>query len=204
MGFFNDSIIGTDKPNTIRAGRCSIKIRGKGGDDLLIGSPCSDIIKGGTGNDTIYGRGGGDLLIGGPGDDRIYGGKGCSLGGRCDTIIPGKGADFVRIGGKHSNLPSIGSLADGDADKVVYRLNKTKDSLLQFATHNNGFLDAMDKIVIKGVRTRQLEVRLGEIEGADPLPAGVFFKNRMIISFGVDDPGIPLEQLRHQIVGSLG
>ncbi len=200
MGFFHNTILGTDRPNTIKAGRCSAKILGKGGNDVLLGSPCSDIIKGGAGNDAIYGRGGGDLLVGGLGNDRLYGGKSCSeFGGRCDTISPGEGADFVRIGGMRSNLPSIVFLEDGDPDTVMYKLNKGQDSLLQC-----GRLDRVDKIIVKGVRTRQLDVRLGGVDGPDPPPAGVFFKDRMIVSFGERDIGIPLEHLRQQIVGSLG
>ncbi|MGB5136060.1 MAG: calcium-binding protein [Prochlorococcaceae cyanobacterium] len=207
MGFFQpEEIQGTDKANTIVAGRCPFKILGRGGDDLLIGGPCRDMIKGGSGNDTIKGRGNNDLLIGGSGDDRIYGGRADQESlGQGDTIYAGKGADFVRIGGRGSLLPWLGALADGDADTVIYKLNKGRDSLLQFASENyDDLLDESDRIIVQGVRTDQLEVRLGESGGFDPLPAGVFLKDRIIISFVTNDIGIPLEQLSRQIVGSLG
>lgn len=209
MGFFNDVIRGTDQADTIRAKSCSIKILGYGGDDLLIGGPCRDLIKGGSGNDTIKGRGGNDLLIGGSGDDRIYGGRSnASSLFQGDTIIPGKGADFVKIGGKGSVLPWLGALGDGDADTVVYKLNRKKKwrySLLQFISDTgDDLLDDHDRIIVKGVRTDELEIRRGETGGIDPMPAGVFYKNRMIIALGTDQPGVPFEQLSQQIVGSLG
>jgi hypothetical protein len=206
MGLFNDEIRGSNRADTIRANRCSIKILGYGGDDRLTGSPCRDLIKGGSGNDTIKGKGNNDVLIGGSGNDRIYGGRSDAGSlGQGDTIMPGKGADFVKIGGKGSLLPWLGALGDGDADTVVYKLNKKKNSLLQFISETyDDLLDDRDSIIVKGVRTDELDIRRGETAGIDPMPAGVFYKDRMIIALGTNHPGVPFEQLSQQIVGSLG
>ena len=51
-------------------------IRGRGGDDRLIGSSVGDTIDGGYGYDRLQGGGGADLLIGGPGNDIIDGAVG--------------------------------------------------------------------------------------------------------------------------------
>ena len=206
MGFFNDEIRGTAQADTIRARRSPIKILGYGGDDLLVGGRSRDLIKGGSGNDRIKGRGNNDWLIGGSGDDRINGGRSDADSlGQGDTILAGKGADVVKIGGKGSLLPWLGALGDGEADTVTYRLNAKKTSLLQFISETyNDLLDDHDRIIVKGVRSDELEIRRGESGGIDPLPAGVFYKNRMIIALGTDQPGIPFDQLSQQIVGSLG
>lgn len=206
MGFFNDEIRGTDQADTIRAKRSPTKILGSGGDDVLIGGHLRDLIKGGSGNDRIQGRGNNDWLIGGSGDDWIKGGRSDADSlGQGDTILAGRGADIVKIGGKGSLLPWLGALGDGDADRVMFRLNRSKTSLLQFISETyDDLLDDQDRIIVKGVRTDELEIRPGETGGVDPMPAGVFYRDRMIIALGTDQPGVPFEQLSQQIVGSLG
>ncbi len=48
-------------------------IRGRAGDDRLIGLVGDDVIDGGTGNDRIFGNSGDDVLFGAAGDDRLTG-----------------------------------------------------------------------------------------------------------------------------------
>jgi Ca2+-binding RTX toxin-like protein len=51
------------------------ELRGRGGDDVLVGSENGEILDGGGGNDTITGGGGNDTLIGGGGQDIFVFGK---------------------------------------------------------------------------------------------------------------------------------
>jgi len=82
-------------------------IRGREGNDTLIGMEWPDEIYGGSRNDALYGREGSDLLFGGQGDDALYGGSGGSMQGRSsssseplglgddDTLDGGAGDDYL-------------------------------------------------------------------------------------------------------------
>ena len=58
-------------PNVFRADGFdgTVRVRGNGGNDTLIGGPSADVLSGGTGNDTVEGGGGADSVDGGDGAD---------------------------------------------------------------------------------------------------------------------------------------
>ncbi|MDJ0825475.1 MAG: Ig-like domain-containing protein [Rhodobacter sp.] len=93
-----------------------VKIKGKDGDDTLIGGSGNDDIKGQDGNDELIGNAGNDKLNGGDGDDTIEGGDGE------DDIKGGKGKDTV-LGGKNDDEIDGGSgddfLDGGEGDDEV-------------------------------------------------------------------------------------
>ncbi len=148
----NDTIIGSDTGNdsiygdadlssgVLEAGKDTLK--GRGGDDLIVGDVGEIIITefgdcitignddeliGGKGNDTLIGdfyeisagaiySGGKDLLDGGKGDDSLDGGekRDTLLGGKGDdTLIAGNGADSVE-GGKNRD-----SIEGGGGDDLL-------------------------------------------------------------------------------------
>ncbi len=58
------TILGTNGPNEINAGENGpIRVRARGGDDLLIGSFQKDFLDGGAGDDSADRSGGGDRLV---------------------------------------------------------------------------------------------------------------------------------------------
>ncbi|HWC47355.1 MAG TPA: calcium-binding protein [Solirubrobacterales bacterium] len=92
----------------------SLSLRGKGGNDVMLGGPQHDHARGGAGKDLIYGRGGDDSLEGEEGDDRLYGGPGeDQIGAGRDIAEPFY--DFLSGGPGHDALHSI----DGNRDKVL-------------------------------------------------------------------------------------
>ena len=93
-------IEGTDAADVIDVSSSSAAhdLRGRGGDDRLIGSSAADTIDGGYGYDRLQGGGGADLLIGGPGNDIIDGGPGTDdtrfARARASHAITGTSATF--------------------------------------------------------------------------------------------------------------
>jgi serralysin len=79
-GSGNDTLIGNDVDNLLRA---------NGGNDRLSGNIGNDTLEGGAGNDTLYGGSGNDQLFGSTGNDRMEGGDGD------DTYYVNSGADLV-------------------------------------------------------------------------------------------------------------
>ncbi len=67
-------------------------IRGKGGNDNLVGGRGNDRLLGGPGNDRASGGPGNDRLVGGRGRDRLIGGPGN------DVIVGGPGQDVLAGG----------------------------------------------------------------------------------------------------------
>lgn len=87
----------------------SVVLKGRGGNDYLLGGQANDRLEGGDGNDNLNGAAGFDVLLGGDGDDVLTGGDG-------DTLDGGDGDDtFYAIG------TALGGLAGGDGnDTLIY------------------------------------------------------------------------------------
>lgn len=92
IGFF-EIVLGTDFNDTITGGQSSVDVnnryKGRGGNDLLIGTNSTDFLLGGGGNDTVQAGGGDDIGKGNAGNDDLFGSKGN------DTLTGGKGNDFA-------------------------------------------------------------------------------------------------------------
>jgi len=118
-GNFNDTLVGTNKADTIygldgddtiRAGADNDyayggngadylsgeaghdRLYGEDGDDILVGGDGHDLMDGGAGSDTLSGDAGEDDLWGGDGTDTLSGGAGI------DELIGGLGADVMTGG----------------------------------------------------------------------------------------------------------
>jgi Ca2+-binding RTX toxin-like protein len=63
--------VGNALANRIEGFKGQDVLRGRGGNDELLGDDLGDLVKGGRGNDLLIGEGSGDRLLGGPGIDRI-------------------------------------------------------------------------------------------------------------------------------------
>ena len=94
------TILGTAASETLFApDDLGYTMKGKGGDDLLVGRHGNDVIRGGRGNDILEGYGGNDQLIGGRGNDFLYGDDGQDiLKGKSgnDDIYGGPGFDILQ------------------------------------------------------------------------------------------------------------
>ncbi|MBQ17489.1 MAG: hypothetical protein CMJ65_10225 [Planctomycetaceae bacterium] len=78
-----------------------VRIAGRDGNDVLLGSALPDRIDGGAGDDVLRGGGGPDRLRGGPGADRLNGQRGNDRldgGDGDDTLAGGAGADLLAGG----------------------------------------------------------------------------------------------------------
>jgi len=94
---FNDTLIGTDFPESINDTAADILIGGDG-DDTLIGLGGSDILEGGEGIDRLYGGANGDIANPGPGDTARYAARRAEIdvfviGGNVWVAAPGEGVD---------------------------------------------------------------------------------------------------------------
>lgn len=125
-------IKGDDQNNTLKGGKNSDKIWGKGGKDRLYGGDCGDAIDAGHGNDVIYGGGkrdrlrgrqdhdhvsgnhGHDELEGGLGKDTLRGGRGNDLlhGRRGNDDLNGKYGNDIVYGGRNKDRIKGGSNHD--------------------------------------------------------------------------------------------
>ncbi len=103
------NIMGTDRNDTLSAGRYGSTVVARGGNDLLMGSENSDYLRGGAGRDTINGDGGNDtiegddgndILRGGTGNDFLRGGDGNDYhaGGDGNDTLHGKAGDDLMLG----------------------------------------------------------------------------------------------------------
>ena len=106
----DDTITGSEHPDTITGSSGRDIIYGMDGDDRLAGSGGHDILVGMNGRDRLYGDDGNDQLKGGGGVDRLYGGAGHDIivgessadkmygeiGN--DTIVGGNGTDLLNGG----------------------------------------------------------------------------------------------------------
>jgi Ca2+-binding RTX toxin-like protein len=101
--------------DTVRTG--AERILGGAADDTLTGTDAPETLAGGAGRDKLDGNGGGDALTGGEGDDQLYGdGGGDSLdgGGGVDTLDAGSEPDTL-YGGAGNDKLSGGTGDDGVA-----------------------------------------------------------------------------------------
>ncbi|MCF6379551.1 hypothetical protein L2K70_18215 [Nocardioides KLBMP 9356] len=103
------SLVGTESSEVLRGSGASIRMSGRGGDDLLTASRQRStmdarrpvVMRGGDGDDILTGTYGDDRLVGGAGGDRVSGSSGADLllgGSGRDRLSGGKGADRVRGG----------------------------------------------------------------------------------------------------------
>jgi hypothetical protein len=109
----------------------SMRHDGSDGHDRFVGGPESNIVRGRDGNDHIIGGAGHDTLSGGPGADRLSGGPGrdelsggpgrdvLDGGGGADTITDRSGATVVLTGAAPVTGRDVVDVRDGHPDDVV-------------------------------------------------------------------------------------
>ena len=92
-GAGNDTLAGTDGPNTIDGGAGNDSLVGRDGDDTLRGNTGNDSLDGGSGDDSLWGWSGTNTLTGGVGND-LYG---VFEAGQTDTVVEavGQGTDTI-------------------------------------------------------------------------------------------------------------
>jgi Ca2+-binding RTX toxin-like protein len=101
-------VMGTNKANTIRAGKSPERIVALGGNDKVFVKNAASCIDGGNGADRITGGNGGDRVFGGAGKDTITVGKGK------DHVFGGAGNDRLRAAGR------IAYVNGGKGNDVAY------------------------------------------------------------------------------------
>jgi Ca2+-binding RTX toxin-like protein len=107
-------VMGTNKANTIRAGKAADRILAMGGNDKVIVKSGNSCVDGGAGRDTISGGSGKVRLFGGAGNDRLTAGNGASYvsgGNGADRITVGNGRDRV-FGGAGKDTITVGNGRD--------------------------------------------------------------------------------------------
>jgi Ca2+-binding RTX toxin-like protein len=105
----NDTLTGTDAPDTLSGGA---------GNDLLDGGAGPDTLWGGIGNDLLHGGDGNDRLFGGDDDDALYadGGGDYLSGGAGNDTLGSDDASSTLLGGLgNDSLTGTGAIADGGA-----------------------------------------------------------------------------------------
>ena len=100
----DDSLVGGDSSDTLRGGNGNDILEGGNENDTLIGGNGRDTIDGGSGNDSLEGRGENDSLEGGSNNDTLIGGNGM------DTLEGGEGDDSLEGGSDNDTL--IGGMND--------------------------------------------------------------------------------------------
>lgn len=114
----------THRHETLEASAERPRIRGRGGEDRILGHRGDNCLYGSDWNDTIEGRGGLDMLFAGPGDDRVEGGPDHDsiFGGHGDDTLRGHGGYDTFQAGIHDDVVEGG---DGD-DWVEARPGKDR------------------------------------------------------------------------------
>ncbi len=97
-GSGNDTLIGNDLNNLLRAGDGNDTLNGGFGDDNLNGNKGNDIVNGENGNDVVQGGKGIDNVTGGLGNDFLNG----NIGN--DLVFGNEGADILHGGKDHDQL----------------------------------------------------------------------------------------------------
>ncbi len=95
-----NTIIGTNRGETLRGTDDNDLIQGRGGNDRIYGRDGHDTLEGDSGNDRLYGNDGNDTLRGGSGKDTLEGGDGNDIlagGSGRDTIRGGDGDDVIEV-----------------------------------------------------------------------------------------------------------
>jgi Ca2+-binding RTX toxin-like protein len=111
-------IVGSAFDDQILTGQTSFttnqRVKGKAGNDTIVGSNGSDLLGGGSGNDDITGGDGSDSIKGSGGNDTIRSGNGddtLKAGGGNDRMAAGSGDDLLK-GGKGKDKGDGGSGSD--------------------------------------------------------------------------------------------
>ncbi|WP_170337070.1 calcium-binding protein [Ruegeria arenilitoris] len=173
----NDSLVGGDGPDVIKAldgddtvdgGAGNDSVDGGGGEDSLSGGAGNDTILGGDNpfasgnNDTIDGGAGNDSIIAGLGDDSVTGDEGADtlLGGAGDdTLEGGDGADSI-LGGDGRDTIDAGSGNDtiqggagGSGGGDIISAGSGDDAVLWFVGDANNYQsieggDGTDRLII--------------------------------------------------------
>ena len=104
-------VTGTDGPDGINCANATLSVRvdGRKGQDLIVGSAFDDVLKGGQDCDRVSGGPGDDIVDGGPGDDKGIGGA----SGGC--LLP-NAAPYTGLG---VTLPASGGLRGTGGDDLV-------------------------------------------------------------------------------------
>ena len=124
-----ESIIGTNKRDSLAGGA---------GNDTIDGSLAMDTIAGGAGNDSLFGGRGKDLIFGDEGNDEIAGNQGGDTldgGAGNDTIFGDEGRD-VLVGGAGDDVLSGG----GAADRFTLALGQGTDNIIDFEPRRDKLL----------------------------------------------------------------
>jgi hemolysin type calcium-binding protein len=108
-----DALVGGRESTLLQGMGGNDILRGEGGNDRLDGGSARDALHGGSGHDSLHGRSGNDALDGGRGSDHLYGGPGS------DTIVDPSGPTFVRTGTAPRSRPDSVDVRDGQADDTV-------------------------------------------------------------------------------------
>ncbi|WP_304363985.1 calcium-binding protein [Paracoccus albicereus] len=177
-------IYGSDRGDMLRASLVGSTIRGRGGndvilggtrDDTLIGGDGHDAISGGLGADVLYGERHNDRLRGGGGRDRLFGGDGNDtlLGEDGDDALDGgPGADLLlggigndRLKGGSGNDYLQGEDGDDHLDGGLGddRLNggRGNDTLIDTAGRNRLFGHDGDDVLLGGIHRDTLDGGMG-------------------------------------------
>jgi Ca2+-binding RTX toxin-like protein len=117
----NDSLTGSELPNTYFGNQGEDYLVGAGGDDQLFGGKGSDSIDGGIDNDFVSGNNDNDSLTGGDGNDTLRGGKqdDILLGGAGNDILNGDPGFDLLTGGEGNDTFVLESIANNLAQADV-------------------------------------------------------------------------------------
>jgi len=129
----SNSIVGTERQDSLEGGDGNDSISALGDDDYLGGGAGDDTLDGGAGNDTLNGGAGNDTLLGGSGNDSLSGGAGS------DSLDGGSGNDTLGGGSGRDTLTGGG----GD-DTFIYVAGDGHDTITDFNFGNTGTLDDGD------------------------------------------------------------
>lgn len=131
----------------------SIKVYGKGGDDLIFGGNGKDKLFGDGGNDTLRGAENKDKLQGGSGGDLLKGGSGNDtlLGGKGADSLSGDGGDDILRGNAGDDVFFFSS-GDGKADRIVDFMDG--EDMIRIGKGASGFEDLTLKSAGEDVKVK--------------------------------------------------
>lgn len=140
---YEDTYVGTDWADEVRA---------NGGDDFIRGHDADDSLYGGAGDDFLVGGKGDDLIRGHLGDDTIHGGA------SQDQLFGGEGADtFLYLGANESKVGSEDRILDFETGIDSIDLTALDLTLV------DAFTGTADEVLIDTVRGKDFV--LADIDG---------------------------------------